>query len=73
MYGSLSTLQDEIISQKDTRNHPPDDAEVQAEKIVNSIRAKAWDTIRPIPGRQFPLVYALNSFQQILGNICESF
>ena len=32
--GSLCTLEDEIISQKDTHNHPPDDAEIQAEKIV---------------------------------------
>ena len=47
--GSLCTLEDEIISQKDTHNHPPDDAEIQAEKIVNSIRAKARDTIQPIP------------------------
>ena len=47
--GSLCTLEDEIISQKDTHNHPPDDAEIQAEKIVSSIRAKARDTIRPIP------------------------
>ena len=47
--GSLCTLEDEIISQKDMHNHPPDDAEIQAEKIVNSIRAKARDTIRPIP------------------------
>ena len=39
--GSLCTLVDEIISQKDTHNHPPDDAEIQAEKIVSSIRAKA--------------------------------
>ena len=46
---SLCTLEDEIISQKDTHNHPPDDAEIQAEKIVNSIRAKARDTIQPIP------------------------
>ena len=35
--------------QKDTHNHPPDDAEVEVEKIVSSIRAKALDTIRPIP------------------------
>ena len=27
--GSLCTLEDEIISQKDTHNHPPDDAEIQ--------------------------------------------
>ena len=27
---SACTLQDEIVSQKDTHNHPPDDAEVQA-------------------------------------------
>ena len=32
--GSLCTLEDEIISQKGTHNHPPDDAEIQAEKII---------------------------------------
>ena len=43
--GSLCTLEHEI----DTHNHPPNYAEIQAEKIVSSIQAKARDTIRPIP------------------------
>ncbi len=42
--GSLSTLNDEIISRKDTHNHPPDYAEVEADKIVNAMKAKAQET-----------------------------
>lgn len=43
--GSLTTLEDEIGSQKGTCNHLPHDAEAEAEKIVNSIKAKARDSI----------------------------
>ena len=57
--GSVCTLHGEIMSRKDTHNHPPDDAEVQAEKIVNSIRAKTQDTIRPIPAAYHEEIQAI--------------
>lgn len=47
--GSVSTLNDQIISRKDIHNHPPDDAELEAEKVVNAIKQKAQETARPIP------------------------
>ncbi len=45
--GSLSTRNDEIVSQKDTHNHPPNFAEIEVEKVVCAMKAKARATVRP--------------------------
>ena len=47
--GSLCTLYDQIVSRNDIHSHPPDEAEIEAEKIVDSIKEKAQNTAQPIP------------------------
>ena len=48
--GSLCTLDDQIISsRKDQHNHPPDEAETEVEKIVDSMKDKVRTTAQPIP------------------------
>ena len=47
--GAMTTLEDEIVSQWDIYNHPPDEAELQAEKIVNKLKIAVKESIRPIP------------------------
>ena len=38
-----------ISTIKDCHNHPPDVAEVEAQKIVSVIKKKASESIQPIP------------------------
>ena len=47
--GSLTTLDEQLFSKRDTHNHPADKAELEAEKIVDAIRKQARETARPIP------------------------
>ena len=45
----LWVFEDEIISRKDIHNHPPDDAEIEVEKIVHSLKEEVRATARPVP------------------------
>ena len=45
---SVCTLDNEIVSKKDIHIHLPDEAEVEAKKLVYAIKEKVRDTARPI-------------------------
>jgi hypothetical protein len=40
---------DVIVAVKDTHNHPPNQAELEAKKIVTSLKERASDSLRPVP------------------------
>ena len=42
-------MDDQIVLRKDTHNHPPDEAETEVEKIVDSLKEKVRTTAQPIP------------------------
>ena len=42
-------MSNEIVSQRDIHNHPPDVAEKEAEKIVCRLKAAVKESIRPVP------------------------
>ena len=42
-------MDDNILSQRDVRNHEPDEDEIAIEKIVSNMKIKAMETTRPIP------------------------
>ncbi len=44
-----TTLDNEVISTRDTHNHPVDAAELEADKIVATMKRKAMETAQPIP------------------------
>ena len=45
----MTTLDNEIVSVRDTHNHPPDAAEMEAEKVIATIKEKAKESINPVP------------------------
>lgn len=47
--GSVTTLEDEVLSSRDTHNHPSNPVELESEKIVSSLKRKAMETAQPIP------------------------
>ena len=47
--GSITTMDDNILSQRDVHNHEPDEDEIAIEKIVSNMKVKAMETTRPIP------------------------
>ena len=47
--GTVTTLEDDVISQRNKHNHPPDEAEQEAAKIVAKMRKAAETTVHPIP------------------------
>ena len=52
-------MDDEIISPRDTHNHPSDAAELEAEKITMTIKHKAMESAQPIQTLYVPYSYAL--------------
>ena len=58
--GRTTTEGDKLISCNNNHNHPPrDKAEVQAEKVISSLRKKISKTIQPVP-----LLYSLSRRQE---------
>ena len=47
--GAVTTMLNEILSQRDIHNHPPDVAEIEAEKIVCRLKAAVKESIRSVP------------------------
>ena len=47
--GSITTMDDNILSQRDVRNHEPDEDKIAIEKIVSNMKIKAMETTRAIP------------------------
>ena len=47
--GEVTTVSNEILSQRDIHNHLPDVAEIEAEKIVCRLRVAVKESIRPVP------------------------
>ena len=47
--GVVTTLDDAVISTRDTHNHPADAAELEAHKITAALKCKARESIQPIP------------------------
>ena len=46
----MTTQDDELISCNNNHNHPPQDqAEVEAEKVISSLRKKVSENIQPVP------------------------
>ena len=83
--GSITTLIDiTIISQK-SHNHPADQAEIEAEKIVVEMKKSAKNSVRPIPTLYHKKLQALATmpnkdevasklptFEQIKTSLCDS-
>ena len=57
--GGMTTMDNEIISPRDTHNHPSDAAELEAEKITMTIKCKAMESAQPIQTLYLHYSYAL--------------
>ena len=44
----MTTLEDEVISARDTHNHPSGATELEADKIVATVKHKAMESAQPI-------------------------
>ena len=53
-------MDDEIISPRDTDNHPSDAAELETEKITTTIKCKAMESAQPIPTLYVPEMKSIN-------------
>ena len=48
--GTITTdIDDWLVFIKDTHNHPRDDSAIVAKKLVNDLKSKTQDNIRPVP------------------------
>ena len=62
-------MDDEIISPRDTHNHPLDAAELEAEKITAIIKHKVMESAEPIPTLNLNEVLSYLLFLVILSNL----
>ena len=47
--GTITTQGDQILTIKDTHNHPPDEAKIQADKIISNLKKRTTESIQPVP------------------------
>ena len=47
--GGITTLGDQIVSQRNTHNHSFNPAEIRVQKIKANLNKKAQETVQPIP------------------------
>ena len=47
--GTITTDGDQLISIKDTHNHPREDSLIEVKKMVNDLKTKTKENIRPVP------------------------
>ena len=47
--GTITTDGDQLISMKDTHNHPREDSLIEVKKMVNDLKTKTKENIRPVP------------------------
>ena len=71
--GTITTdIDDRLVFIKDTHNHPRDDSAIVVKKLVNDLKSKMQDNIRPVPQlylEEIQRVAALPNADEVAANL----